>query len=160
MRTALVHPQRIQSHSIPYPRNKPYDWRYNTTFSNQAQQESLPVQRREVTSNHTMGRGQRGNYVYNRNEFPPLPIVQDDKINNLTSAVNRIENCIEYLMGCQNLSQPLFNKNITPNSNNNNFQDGTIPAFNSMPPHGNQNVSQVPLGNPLLTRSQVAKNSL
>lgn len=42
--------------------------------------------------------GKQENFVYKQNEFPPLPTAQDDKINELSSAVKKMQSCLEFLM--------------------------------------------------------------
>jgi hypothetical protein len=66
-------------------------------------------------------------FEYKPIDFPPLPYVQEDRINELSSAVKNIQNCLDILMGHhsspnypQQSSNPGYNNNkgFEPNINN------------------------------------------
>lgn len=141
----FAHLQGTERYRVPsYSRD--YTSYSNDYLARQGQQKfnfDPNSQMRSVLASHRpkfLSKSRKEGFEYKSCEFPPLSNIQEDKINALSSAVTRIQSCLEVLMGRQNNSDVSFHQQY-PTSNNYPPKDAT------------QNLSQVPLNNQYTTRN-------
>lgn len=158
----LVHPKGLQkSFQDPqsqYARNKSYRRRVNPYYNNVTKQEDPPFHKGYLQQPQPLPRSQSQGFVYNQKDFPSLPSTYDDKISGLAAAVQKIQSCLEYLMGCKNAAQqPIsYSQNVTEN-NPQEVASQPQAVYSTMSSQPNQQFPRVHFDN-MLPRSQVSKN--